>query len=405
MKFPLFIATRYIFPKQRFGYTSFLAFISIAGLSIGVCALLLTMGVLDGFEGELKNKLISFDSHIRLRTMYQLSLETPGYVDSVLSNVSEIKYVIPYVHISAMIRHGQEVEGVIVEGVRETDLKERLNIRRFIKDGRIKLDSDGIGGILVGKKLADILNAGIGDTVFLFYRGSGAGILSRMRVKKFKICGIYESGMSDYDDIFVYISLKRAQSLFNLGERFSGYQLILTEPLMADRVADKLNRKLGFPYIALSWIDLHENLVRWLKIQRFPILIVFGLILVVALFNLSSSLTMMVLEKKGEIGLLKSVGLSRKHLVIVFAIEGFIIGIVGFAIGSILALAISYLQNRFGLISIPEEVYYMSKLPMELNVENFIIGAVLTLSLSVLFTVYPALKSAKLSPTECLRYE
>jgi len=131
MKFPLFIATRYIFPKQRFGYTSFLAFISIAGLSIGVCALLLTMGVLDGFEEELKNKLISFDSHIRLRTMYQLSLETPGYVDSVFS---------------AMIRHGQEVEGVIVEGVRETDLKERLNIRRFIKDGRIKLDSDGIGG-------------------------------------------------------------------------------------------------------------------------------------------------------------------------------------------------------------------------------------------------------------------
>jgi len=175
--------------------------------------------------------------------------------------------------------------------------------------------------------------------------------------------------------------------------------------MKAKKISREINNELGFPYIALSWMDLHQNLIRWLEVQRLPIMMVFSLILAVALFNLSSSLTMIITEKKRDIGILRSFGLNSRQLISIFGIEGLIIGLLGFGIGCILTIILAFIQNRYGIVQIPQEVYFMSKLPIHLSVENFVIGGFITIVLSLIFTIYPTKKSTKLSPADCVRYE
>ncbi|MBO8131190.1 MAG: ABC transporter permease [Candidatus Marinimicrobia bacterium] len=405
MKFPFFIALRHIFSKHKLSYTSFLSILSVIGLSIGVCALLLTMGILDGFERELVKKVVGFDAHIRIRTMYQFTLANPEKVDSMLETMPEVRYIIPYVHAGAMIKHENKLEGVIVEGIDPDDISKSVSVLDYINEGGFEKEINGKPCILLGMKLAEKLGVNIGNKVLLIYRSKDAGIFSKMKIKEFVVGGIYESGMSDYDDVFVYVPLKSAQSLFNLGDKLSGYQLILVDPMKAKKISREINNELGFPYIALSWMDLHQNLIRWLEVQRLPIMMVFSLILAVALFNLSSSLTMIITEKKRDIGILRSFGLNSRQLISIFGIEGLIIGLLGFGIGCILTIILAFIQNRYGIVQIPQEVYFMSKLPIHLSVENFVIGGFITIVLSLIFTIYPTKKSTKLSPADCVRYE
>lgn len=406
MSFPFFVAKRHLFSHHKIGYISFISIISIVGLAVGITALILTISILNGFEREVKTKLMGFDAHIRLRLFYQESIDSTQFVQSELSKIKEIKCIVPYIHNHVMIRHGNETDGVIIEGISENDIRKTLNVDGFITKGALKFSTDdGIDGIVIGQKLADFLDAGLGEDIYLFVLHGANIIVNRPRIERFTITGIYDSGIADYDDIFVYTSLSAAQCLFNMGDSFSGYQMIVEEPNKVDEVAKRINETLGFPYHAITWNDLHSNLFKWLKVQRIPILIVFGLIAVVAIFNVVSSLMMIVIEKTKDIGVLKGMGVNRKQITSIFLFEGLFIGIAGTILGYIVALVLSWLQMRSGIISIPKDVYFMNKLPILLCWKDFLYIGLGALLFSIIATVYPSLKAVKLSPSEALRYE
>ncbi len=406
MSLPFFIAKRHLFSRHKIGYISFISIISIIGLAVGVAALILTISILNGFEREVKSKLMGFDAHIRLRLFYNESIDSTRMIENMLSEYDEIVDYVPYVHNNVMIRHGQEADGVIVEGIDENDIRKTLNVDRFIVDGELKFDlEDDRDGVVIGRKLAQLLDVELGDQIYLFVLFGRKDLGKRPKIGRFTLSGIYDSGISDYDDIFIYTSLHAAQKLFEMGPRFSGYQIILDDPLKANEVAARINDSLGFPYHALTWNDLHSNLFEWLRVQRLPIMIVFGLIAIVAIFNLVSSLMMIVIEKMRDIGVLKSMGINRNQVTRIFLYEGLMIGFTGVFLGFLLTVGIAWLQMRFGIISLPKDVYFMSQLPVLLKWSQFVIVGLTMIIFTVIATVYPSLKAVKLSPADALRYE
>jgi lipoprotein-releasing system permease protein len=406
MTLPFFIARRHLFSRHKIGYISFISIISIVGLAVGIAALILTISILNGFEQEVRLKLIGFDAHIRLRLFGQDVADPADSIRVLLGQQKEIRYIAPYIHRQAIIRHGSETDGVVVEGIRLDDIRMTLNLERFLVKGQLQFDTEqGLNGIVLGQKLADYLGVDVGDKVYLFEMRGGSSLGGRSRISTFDVTGLYDSGISDYDDIFVYMSLKAAQEMFAMGDSFSGFQMMVVHPEKAPEIAAEINDQLGYPYRAMSWTELHQNLFEWLRVQRFPILIVFGLIAVVAIFNIVSSLMMIVIEKTRDIGILKSMGVNRKQVTFIFTFEGLLVGIAGTLLGYLLALALAWLQIRFGIISIPEDVYFMSQLPILLDLQNFLIVGCTAIFFALIATIYPALKANQLSPVEATRYE
>ena len=405
MKISSFIAKRHLFGHHTVGYISFISIISTVGLGIGVAALILTISVLNGFESELKNKLINFDAHVRLRLLYKDSMDSTQTVYNKLDSIEAIQNIVPYIHRNVLIRKGKNTDGVVVEGIREDDMKKTLKISNFIVEGSMDFHpDDGSDGIVIGRKLAEYLDADLGDYVYLFNIKNLNKMSNNQRIGKFKLTGTYHSGIEEYDDIFVYTSLEACQKLFNMNN-FSGFQMQLDNPENSQEIAALINEKLGFPYHAFSWDDLHKNLFRWLEVQRLPITIVFGLIVIVALFNLVSALTMIVIEKTKDIGILKSLGLNKLQIISIFVQESFIIGVAGVILGFLLTFLFAWLQNNYGLISIPEDVYFMKNVPVILRLKDFIIIGGLAIICSLLATIYPAFKASSVFPREVIHYE
>lgn len=406
MSVPFFIARRHLFSRHKIGYISFISIIATIGLAVGVAVLILTISILNGFEQEIKTKLLGFDSHIRLRLLYRDSMDSTMAIRSELEKMPEVECFVPYIHGAAMIRNGAETDGIIVEGIAESDIRRTLAVEKFIKKGELRFDlPDDRAGIMLGEKLAKQLDVDIGQKVYLFVLQPGADFIKRPRIATFTVTGLYDSGIADYDDIFIYTSLTAAQELFNLDHKFSGYQIRLKDSGQVNKVAKYINSTLGYPYNALSWNDLHANLFEWLRVQRIPILLIFGLIAVVAIFNIVSSLMMIVIEKTRDIGVLKSMGLNNRQVTRIFLYEGFWIGIVGTLTGFSLSLILAYIQNRFHLISIPADVYFMSSLPVLLNIWNFLVIGLMAIACAVVATLYPSYKAVKLTPGEATRYE
>lgn len=376
------------------------------GLSVGVAALILTISVLNGFEKELKDKLIDFDSHIRLNLMYSTSMDSTRSVENKLSNIDEIEHIVPYIQRSVIIRNKNLTDGVFIEGIDENQLGNTINVERFLVEGEVSFStSDGKDGLLMGQKLARKLELNLGDKVYLFVIHGGNNINSRPKISTFIVTGIYDSGVSDYDDIFVYSSLEATRKLFQIKDQFSGYQIMLYDPEKADEVAALIDEKLGFPYRARSMNDMHANLFEWLRVQRLPVILIFGLISLVAVFNIVSSLMMIVIEKTKDIGILKSYGVNNFQIMKIFVIESMLIGFSGILCGFGLALLITFLQKEFGIISIPEDVYFMHELPILLNIKNFIYVGFGALFFSMIATIYPAFKATQLEPVEAIKYE
>lgn len=406
MNFSYYIAKRHLLGHHKIGFISFISIFSVIGLAVGVAALILTISILNGFEKELKSKLVNFDAHIRLNVLYSASADSIQKVEENLQDIDEIKHIVPYIQRQVIIRNKNLTDGVILEGIDPDKIGNSINISRFITQGDVIFKTEnGKDGVVIGEKLGHKLDLEIGDKVYLFVIHGVKGIGSRPKIGTFVVTGFYDSGISDYDDIFIYSSLEATQKLFKLNNDITGYQVMLHDPDKADEVAGQIDEVLGFPYNARSMNDMHANLFEWLRVQRLPVTLIFGLIALVAVFNIVSSLMMIVIEKTKDIGILKSYGVSNIQIMRIFVIESLLIGIAGVVLGFVLALGLAFLQNYFGLISIPEEVYFMQDLPILLNVKDFILIGLGAMCFSLLSTIYPAFKATQLEPVEAIRYE
>ncbi|MBU0517968.1 ABC transporter permease, partial [bacterium] len=318
--------------------------------------------------------------------------------------------VSPYIMEKGLIREGGQTEGVIVRGIDTdriatvSDLPDRLTLGG-LHLGRIDVrGNENLPGIILGKYLADRLYATLGDTVVLFSPGA-VGAFSQPRAKQFHIAGIFETGLYEYDDIFAYISIDEAQELYAMPGKVTGLEIKLDDYNRAMEVKEEIQARLGAPFYPRTWYEMHRNLFNWMLIEKWMGFIILSLIIMVAAFNIISSLIMVVMEKKKEIGILKSMGATNGSIRKIFLWEGLAVGIIGTVSGVILGWGICMLQMEYKILSLPPDIYFLAELPILMKLSDFIIVIAAALVLCFIASIYPAHRAASLIPVEAIRYE
>ncbi len=411
MSFEYFIAKKYLRAKRKTGFISIITYISIFGVMIGVTALILVLSVMNGFESEVRTKIIGADAHIRLRKFYSETINETDKLMTVIKKHPRVIGASPTIFEEGMIRssHAQRPTGVKAVDMRTID--EVSDLRKNIVLGDLdfrerEIEGRKIPGIVLGRYLADaLLTLNIGDVVVVLTLPKEGGIFSQPRAMKFYVAGIAGFGYYDYDRLFSFISIEDAQKLFKMPGGISWIEIKLDDYQAAGTVAEELESELGYPYTTLTWFDLNKSLFSWMEIEKWGAFVILCLIIMVAAFNIVSSLIMIVMEKTREIGILKSMGATSNSIMKIFMFEGVIIGIVGTVLGSILGYGIGFVQLHYQIISLPSDVYIINSLPIRMEWVDFFAISTAAMVLCFLASVYPAFKASRLYPVEAIRYE
>ena len=402
MKLSLHLALRHLNSSVKSNFSSFAGKLSIIGLSFGIASLILTISVYQGFDNTISDKIASFDGHFRFQDILGRSTDENSDLNAVLEDILKEKnnsIIRSFVQGPVLIRKGINAEGVIIEGINGNKLVKPLN--NLIISGTGNLSDNTI---IIGKSLADKYGLIIGDPLVVFDLTSISDISGIKRLKQFTIGGIFHSGLSEYDNNMVYTSIFSAQYLLGMEENISGKVVYLSQndissfPLL-------INEKLRYPYYATSWKEKHHTLFKWLEVQKLPIIIIFGMISLVAVVNIISALTMIVLDKTKAIGILQAIGFRKKQINLIFLTKGIIIGIIGSMIGLSIALILGYIQMKYHILSISEDIYFMDYLPLAFNVKNTIFIVVAGIISSIIASYWPAKIAANIKPANAVRYE
>lgn len=393
MKYEFWISFRYLISKRREKFISIISFISIMGVAVGVTALIVVISVMNGFDNELREKIIGTNSHI--------VIEKEGGIEdynALIDRITKIPRVIassPFVNGQALIRQKDQVTGVIFRGIDPEREKYVTNIEKYLQEGTLLLEKDSV---LIGKELAWRLNLKVGDSISLISA-------ARPTPGQFRISGIFNSGMYDYDMNLIFTSIEGAQDFYDVGDLAGGIGVRIDDVHRADSVKNVIQEAIGFDYWVRSWSDLNKNLFSALKLEKITMFIILTLIVVVACFNIASTLIMMVMEKTRDIGILKSIGTSSSSIKKIFLLNGFFIGFLGTVLGAAGGFILCYLLKTYQFIKLPRDIYYIDRLPVDLNVFDSLIVVIAAVIISLVSTLYPAWQAARMEPVEALRYE
>lgn len=398
-----FIAQRYFRSQRRTRFLSFITTIAVIGVAMGTAALILTVSILDGFEREIKSKVIDFSSHIQVQGYQNSLLARPAEsLERVRKEIPAIKVIVPFVSREGMVQSRDGVDGMLLKGIAPGGMG--LTPSAYIVQGAfLPAESTGSAQIVIGKKLADRLNVGVGDRLVVYGLPRGAESL-RPRAKQFSVCGVYESGMSEYDDVYAYTSLASAQELFQTGDAVTGYDVLVYDLATVEETAHTLEEVLGYPHYARSVFQLYRNLFSWVDLQKQLSPLLLSLIIIVATVNIIGTLLMFVLEKMKAIGILKSLGAGPALIRRIFILQGLSIAAIGIALGNMLALAFLLVQLEFHVFSLPADIYYMSTVPVVLNPLNFVFVSAVAFVLCLVTTLLPSRAAAKMDPVNALRF-
>jgi lipoprotein-releasing system permease protein len=405
MPVTLFIALRYLRSRRHRGFISFITLIAVIGVALGVAALIITLSVLNGFERTIKENVVSFTAHMQLIGFENQVLPNPNEtIEFVKSKYPEVLEIAPYVSREGMIRSAAATDGVLIKGIDPTN--DISAAKRRLVEGTYGLESRerGVERIIIGWRLAQMLEVDLGDRVLLLSLGGPSLSLSQTRVMQFEVVGLYETGMADYDESYVYVNIRDAQRLFGVGPAVSGFDILVSDLDRLNNLATQIPEDLGYPYYARTTFQMNRNLFTWIELQKKPIPIIIGLIIVVATVNIIGTLLMMVMEKSKEIGILRTIGIDRKKLMQVFLIQGMLIGLVGTILGNILAFILCWIELNYSLISLPPGIYFMTHVPIDMNVLSFLIVSTLTLMMCFLSSLIPSRLAAKRDPITMIRF-
>ncbi len=409
MGFEFFIARRYLRSKGTIQFISVVNIISIIGLTVGVSALLVVLSVFNGFSEVVSSILISFDPHLRIERQGGLSEDEYRSLQALFDSDERIRGYSPVVTGKAMIVSRASSKVVFVRGVDERKIGDASGLKDKIVLGSLTLlDSANVGSIVIGLTLADRLAALVeGEVLVVSPYAFDAALVpfSQLTPAKFEVTGIFESNNKDYDANYAYVSIASAQRLFNMEHRISGVEVRLTDIDLVEEVKTRLLLELPPGVQVSSWYDLHKDLYSVMRIERWVAYIILSLIIVVATFNVLGSLTMTVIEKQRDIGVLKSMGATSKSLIRIFMFEGMCVGIVGTILGVCLGVLILYLQIEFHLFPLDTRVYVIPAIPVEIRPFDFLVVSIAALALSALASYYPARRAAKVVPIEAIRWE
>ena len=411
MPYEFFIAKRYLRARRKTGFINIITYISIFGVTVGVVALIIVLSVMNGFESEVRSRIISLDSHIRLRTYHNEGVDDYTEVVKMIHDVPHIIGMSPYILEKGMIRFGKRSTGVMVRGAEQATVNDVSDLGKNMIYGRLELEAvesesgRKIPGIVLGRYVADQIMADLGDKVVVISPTGVHSMFQAPPVKQFVVTGFFETGFYEFDNTYVYISIESAQDLFRMGQKISGIEIRLDDLYRADSVVKDLDDRLGFPYYALTWFEMKKNLFSWMQLEKWAMFIVLSLIILVAAFNIISTLIMVVMEKTKEIGILKSMGATSQSITKIFLYEGIVVGVIGTIFGSCIGYGLCWAQQKYRFFSLPGDVYFIDTLPVKMQVLDFTLIGIAAVVICLLASVYPANKAAKLIPVEAIRYE
>lgn len=405
MFFPWFIAKKFIFSKKDSRFINFISSISVVGIALGVATLVIALSVLNGFEQTITNKIVDFDSHIKITSYRSILPDRSKVLPQLREDLKDFSpSIIPFASKLVIVSSKKRKEGLNLIGI-ETK-SETPGLIKNITKGEFLLRDGDEKTIVIGKKLSDKLFVNVGDkiTVFALKNDRIPTAENLPNIERFTVAGIFESGMTKYDDAYAYISLKSAQELFSIGDNITGYDIKLGNISKIDSLTRYLGRQLRYPHSVRSIYQVHRNIFTWIELQKEPIPIVLALIILVAVFNIIGTLLMIVLEKTNAVGILKSIGAKRKQVVLIFLLQGVVLGIVGIILGNLLAVALMEIQLKFNVITLPSSVYFMSTVPILLTTNTFILVSIVTFLLCIAASVIPAFIASRIKPLATLRF-
>ncbi len=410
MKFESFISKRYLISKHKINFITIISLISITGITIGVAALIVVLSVFNGFGSLVTSFLMNFDPDVRVEIISQEGFNKQAELDSVLKNTSEIQKFAPYVSGKVIVYKSGNYQVINLKGIQEKTGNDIYGIDKSIIFGKFNIKSqDGIPRAILGLTLADRLNLLIGDTVTIV---SPIGIeqaitqLSLPRTQKFVISGIYSSENNEYDESYIFTNLKTAQNLLGYYNKIQGYDIRLENTNQSFDVKAELVKRLNPKLFSVNtWYDFHKELYTVMKIERWSAYIILCLIVAVATFNILGSLSMSVIEKKRDIGILRSMGASEKSITRIFMYEGLLVGIIGTLAGLLIGYFICYLQLHYKIYPLDPTQYKIDALPLQIRISDFFFVSGASMLLTFLASLFPAKKAAKVNPLEAIKWE
>ena len=411
--YELFIALRYTRTKRRNHFISFISLISMLGMALGVCALIVVLSVMNGFQKEIRTRILGIAPHL------QVNAESNDLVDwqptlQVIKSHPQVVAAAPFINGQGMISFDQNVQGVMVRGILPQDEKRVIDISNKMKFGSLNdLQANGFG-IALGSDLARSLGAHVGDKVLLISpqgQVTPAGMMPRL--KQFHVAAIFEIGMAPYDNALALIHLSDAQRLYRMDGTVSGISARLHDLDLAPQVSAEIGRSLPRNTYVSDWTRQHANYFRAVQIEKKMMFIILSLIVAVAAFNIVSTMVMAVTDKRADIAILRTLGATPTSIMRIFIVQGVIIGLVGSVLGVaggiLLTLNIDtvvpFIEKLVGMHFLSKEVYFITELPSDLQCNDVLIVAGFSFLISLLATIYPSWRASKVQPAEALRYE
>ncbi len=407
MSTELFIARRYLLAKRKGLFVMVTTLIGVGGVALGVAALIVTLAIMDGFQSDIKKKIMDAQAHI---TVYgRMQPRDIEMVRSALGRDRRIAAESPFVLGQGILTFDSRSTGVVVKGFSPAAEFAVNNLKRSLTRGSWEgLESPAQGGppaLVLGEELAKNLGLWVGDEAVLVSpqgASTAMGLLPKMR--KFKVTGLVRTGYYEFDNTMAYCSIGAAEDFFGLGAGANGFGLRLTDINDAGPAAADLRKSLGFSYTVKTYADMNQTLFAALKLEKFVMSLVLALIILVATFNIASNLLMMSVEKLRDIGILRAMGAGPGFIRRVFFWEGNLIAVTGITLGVLLGVGISVFISIYPVVELPADIYYVTKVPVDLRLVNILWTVLVSYLLCMLSAVYPALRASRVSPVDAIRY-
>ena len=400
MSYTAYLATRYLFGKHRIPFIAFISRTTMIGMALGVSTLVVALAVMRGFESVVTEKIIGFDTHIRIEKLFESGMDLSRDKLDSISTIPGVALIFPIKKAEVMIKANDITEGALLEAMPVNALQ-----RLYSVSSNLQQNNTLGAGILLGKAMADELEVTLGQPLLLYELGSVDKQIGLPAVARTRVGSIYESGMVDYDKSYLYCDLETMAQLFPNAAPSDDYGIFLDDLNLTGSVLLRIDEILPYSHLSISWRDRHYTLFSWMKTQQLPIFIIFSLIIAVALVNISSTLILIIMEKRSEIGTLRALGTSKRRIRRIFALEGFLMGLVGTLAGLVLALLLAWAQSRFSLISLPSDVYFMDKVTILLAPLDMLAIGGSTILLATLSSLFPAMQASSVAPADALRDE
>ncbi len=423
LPYEVFISLRYLKAKRRQRSLSVITFISIAGVAVGVMALIVVMAVMSGFEFDLRNKILGTNAHIWVLRYGERGIEDPAAALASVREVRGVRAASPFTYNEVLLTAAGRTAGTVLRGIDLASAVEATDFRKTLKSASAGLTAAMAGprpvfppdGIVLGSYLASNLGVSVGSPVDVLLPLGGdlspLGVMPRLR--RFSVVGIFQVGFAEFDSKLAMIAIPTAQQLFRMGPAVSGIEVRVTDIYRAAEVAEAIRARLTFPYFTRTWMELNRNFFSALRVERIVMFVILTMIVLVAAFGIISTLIMLVMQKRKEIAVLKSMGATGASLMAVFIVQGMIIGAAGTILGLLAGLGlarnldpiVAAVEWVFGFKAFPQDVYLLDKLPARILWPDLVAITVTAFLISFLATIIPSRQAARVDPVVAIRYE